>query len=165
MTTIPASSAMITTNKRVRFDDLPDDNMPKPLTSGTNLTPKASSIQSVRSFAATLRKHLSPIYLNAGFSHIECLHKWNHKCLQLRTIADDDEFIPRSARLGNFEFRVSKQVEASDAFLEVQAETNVIMQDFRLALKLKVMVTLRIEIGILRKALYNNLVKELHDIV
>ena len=47
----------------------------------------------------------------------------------------------------------------------MQAETNVIMQDFRFALKQKVMATLCIEIGILRKALYNNLVKELNDIV
>ena len=78
---------------------------------------------------------------------------------------DDDDFIPRSARLCDFEFRVSKPVEASPEFLEVQAATNIMMQDFRLALKAKVMATLKIEISILTQSLYENLARELHKIV
>lgn len=162
MTIIPASNAMTTINKRVQFDYPPDDNIPKPLTHDTNLTPKASSIQSICSFAVTLRKHLSPIYLTAGLSHIEHLHKWNHKYLQLKKMADDDNYTPRSARLDTFQFRVSRQVEASDAFLEVVA---IIMDNFRKSLKQQIIATLRIEIKILLKELYNNLVKELHVII
>ena len=158
---------MNTTNKRVRFDEPthPPTDMPKLLTANATLTPKAASTQSVRSFAATLRKHLSPILLEAGLSHIENLHKWNTKCSQLQKMKDDDEFIPRSARLGDFEFRVSKQVEASPEFLEVQAATNILMQDFRLALKSQVMKTLKIEINILTERLYENLARECFKIV
>ena len=78
---------------------------------------------------------------------------------------DDDDFIPRSARLSDFEFRCSKQVETSPEFLEVQAATNIMMQAFRLELKVKIMATLKMEIGILTQSLYENLARELHKIV
>ena len=109
---------MNTTNKRVRFEEptTPPTNMPKLTTKNATLTPKAASIQSVRAFSETLRKHLSPIFLSAGLSHIEHLHKWNTKCSQLQKMKDDGEFIPRSTRLCDFEFRVSKQVEASPEY-------------------------------------------------
>ena len=153
------------TNKRVRFDDPPDLNTPILLTAGVELSPKASSLLSVRTFAATLQKHLSPIYLSAGLSHIEHLHSWSTKVRQYSKMADDIEFIPRSARLVDFVFHVSKQVEASPEFLGVQAETNVMIADFRLDLKVKVMQTLQIQINLLRESLYKNLAKELFSIV
>ena len=153
------------TNKRVCFDNPSTMNTPKPLTAGFDLTPKASSLLSVRNFAATLQKHLSPIYLSAGISHIERLHSWTTKVRQYSKMEDDTEFIPRSARLVNFEFRVTKKVEVLPEFLEVQAATNVMIQDFRFDLKVKIMQTLQIEINLLRESLYQNLAKELHSIV
>ena len=77
----------------------------------------------------------------------------------------DDTFIPRSARLMNFEFRVSKEVETSEEFLEVKAETEVIIKEFRLNLKDKIMDTLKIEILSTRQKLYENLVKEIYSII
>ena len=156
---------MNTTNKRVRFTTPSVIDMTTSLTPGSTLTPKACSIQSVRSFAVTLRKHLSPIIQNAGLSHIELLHKWSTKCRQHCKMEGDDTFIPRSARLMNFEFRVSKEVETSEEFLEVKAETEVIIKEFRLNLKDRIMDTLKIEILSTRQKLYENLVKEIYSII
>ena len=58
----------------------------------------------------------------------------------------DEEFIPRSARLVNFDFRVPRPVEASEEFQEVQSETNLLIKEFRLNLKSKIMDALKIEI-------------------
>jgi len=156
---------MNTTNKRVRFTHQSETNMPKIKTSGDALTPKAASITSVRNFAATLRKHLSPIILTAGLTHIDLLHKWSTKCRQHGKMDADEEFIPRSARLVNFDFRVPRPVEASEEFQEVQAETNLLIKEFRLNLKGKIMDALKIDILLQRTALYSNLVKVLHSTI
>ena len=78
---------------------------------------------------------------------------------------DDEDFIPRSARLVNFDFQVPKQVEASEEFQEVKAQTNQIIQEFRIHLKGKIIDALKIEILLLRKELYLNLVQQLHAII
>ena len=165
MTTVPASDAMTNTNKRVRFNTPSLTGMPKSLTDESNVTPKATSIQSIRIFAATLRKHLSPIILNAGLTHIELLHKFSTKCRQHAKMESDEDFIPRSARLMNFEFMVSKQVESSEEFLGVKVETEALVKEFRLNLKGKIMETLKIEILILRQNLYENFAKDIHAII
>ena len=40
---------------------------------------------------------------------------------------DDKEFIPRSARLVNFDFRVTKKVENNPEFLVIKADTDSIV--------------------------------------
>ena len=77
----------------------------------------------------------------------------------------DEDFIPRSARLVNFEFRVTKKVEASEEFQEVKAETTLLIKEFRLNLKAKIMDALKIEILQLRTELYSNPVKILHSVI
>ena len=141
---------MTTTNKRVRFTDLTSDDSPNTPTPGSILTPKGIALKSVRSFAATLRKHLAPIIINAGESHVDLLHKWTTKVRQLKKMEDDDDFIPRSARMVNFEFRVPKAVEVTEEFISINAETNILTNNFRLSLKEKVMETLALEIKLMR---------------
>ena len=153
------------TNKRVRFSNQSEANTPKTPTPGAAMTPKANSITSVRNFAATLRKHLSPIILTAGLTHVDLLHKWSTKCRQHGKMEADEDFIPRSARLVNFDFRVTRKVETSEEFQEVQAETNLLIKEFRFNLKSKIMDALKIEIFLQRKDLYSNLVKALHSII
>ena len=162
MTTEDASSTMTTTNKRVRITEPVNTNLPILKKNGLTLTPKGMALTSVRTFAMTLRDTLSPIILNAGETHITLLHKWTTKVRQLKKMEDDDEFIPRSARLVNFEFRVTKEVENSEEFKTVNAETQIIIQDFRIDLKLKVMATLRIDIALIRDSLIQNFMKHLN---
>ena len=52
---------------------------------------------------------------------------------------DDSEFIPRSARMVNFGFRVTKVVENSLEFLAIKADTDTLVLEFKLALKQQVM--------------------------
>ena len=153
---------MTTTNKRVRFTEPTITTSPILKKEGSSLTPKGMALNSVRTFASTLRDTLSPIILNAGETHITLLHKWTTKVRQLKKMEDDDEFIPRSARLVNFDFRVSKEVENSEEFKTVNAETQIIIQDFRIDLKVKVMATLRIEIALIKTSLIENLMKHLN---
>ena len=168
MTTENAPSTMTSTNKRVRFEDPTSANSnasPSTLKTTVNLSPKGYTLSSIRSFTVTLRQHLSPIALKAGETHIDLLHKLLLKMRQLNKMDDDDDFIPRSARLVNFDFRVTKKVENNPEFLVIKADTDTLVQEFRLALKHKIMDTLRIECGILRTELYENLATNIHHVV
>ena len=162
MTTVPASNVMTNTNKRVRFITPSMNNMTKSLTEESSVTLKATSIQYICIFSVTLRKHLLPIILNEGLTHIELLHKFATKCHQHAKMESDEDFIPRSDRLMNFEFMVSKQVESSEEFLGIKLETEELVKEFRLNLKGKIMQTLKIEFFILRQDLYENFTKEIH---
>ena len=74
---------------------------------------------------------------------MDLLHKFSTKCRQHAKMENDDDFIPRSARLMNFEFMVSKQVECSEEFLGVKVETEALVKEFRLNLKGKIIEILK----------------------
>ena len=78
---------------------------------------------------------------------------------------DDEDFIPRSARLVELNFRTSKMVEDSPEFQTVKADTIILVKEFRFALKLKIMDTLRIEIALLRTELYRDLTEGINKSV
>ena len=78
---------------------------------------------------------------------------------------DDSDFIPCSARLVNFEFRVTKVVEIDPEFLVIKADTDTLVLEFKLALKQKIMKTLQLECRQLRAKLYENLCINLHLVV
>ena len=84
---------------------------------------------------------------------------------QYDKMEDDSDFIPRSARLVNFEFRVTKKVENNPEFLVIKSDTDTLVTDFRLALKQKIMQTLKIECDLLRTELYEHLCINLHLVV
>ena len=161
MTTEYASDTMTTTNKRVRFTDPSSEPSPILKTAGKPLTPKGLALMSVRTYASTLRKHLSPILLNAGETNINLTHSWTSKVRQLKKMEDDDEYLPRSTRNVDFEFRVTKQVEDTEEYKSINAETQIIMNDFRLSLKGKVKEVLIVEIKLIRESLIENLMKHL----
>ena len=163
MTSENASGATNIANKRVRFTapvSEPSTNLVE-----TSLTPKGQAIRSVRNYASTLRKHLSPIIIMAGETNMTSAHNWTTKSRQLKKMEDDDEFIPRSARIIDFEFRVNKEVENTEEFKSINAETQILMNDFRLNLKKKVMETLALQIKLIRESLINNIIKQLNLIV
>ena len=97
MTTETATSNMTSTNKRVRFSDKEVDP-PKPATM-TALSPNGAAKAAVRTYAASLSSTLSPIILTAGEHYSDRVHKLISKATQLKKMEDDDDFIPRSARL------------------------------------------------------------------
>ena len=134
-------------------------------TSSSTLTPKGTALLSVRNYAATLRKHLAPIITTAGETNIALMHNCMTKFKQHKNMEDDAEFIPRSARLVNFEFRVSKEVEDSPEFVDINAETTGLMNDFKINLKHQITKVLEIEINFLQSHLYTNLMKQIYHVV
>ena len=167
MTTEIAPGAMTTTNKRVRYETTnsnPND-LPSTPSVSANQSPKGCALSSVRSFTVTLRRHLSPIVHKAAESHVDLMHKLMTKMNQFTKMDGDNDFIPRSARLANFEFRVSKKVENSPEFLTIKGETDALVLEFRLKLKQKIMDTLKIECTMLRAELYESLITNIHLVV
>ena len=167
MTTDNAPSELKSTNKRVRIEaPTSAPNVSPSLQHGSlNQSPKGLALSLVRTFTVTLRRHLSPIVQKCGESNLDLLHNLITKMNQFRKMDDDKEFIPRSARLVNFDFRVTKKVENNPEFLVIKADTNSIVQEFKLALKLKIMHTLQLECRMLREELYENLCINLHLMV
>ena len=64
---------------------------------------------------------------------------------QLTKMGDNDDFIPHSARMVDFNFRVIEKVENSQEFLVIQADTYTLVQEFKLLLQHKIMETPQIE--------------------
>ena len=80
-------------------------------------------------------------------------------------MSDDEDFILRSARLVNFEFRVTKEVEVYPDFVVIKDDTTNLVNKFKKDLKTKIMETLEIEIALLKKHLYDNLAKNIDRVV
>ena len=139
MTSENASNAMNTTNKRVRFEAPTSalNDSPSTLSKWTNQSPKGCAISSIRTLVVTLRQHLSPIVQQAAESHTNLLHKLMTKTAQHKKMEDENDFIPRSARLINFDFRVTKKVENSPEFLAIKTETDTLVLEFKMNLKQK----------------------------
>ena len=168
MTSETAPNAMTNANKRVRIEaptSIINDPPSTLRVSSTNQSPKGCALTSVSTFVVTLRRHLSPIVKKAAESHMDLLHKLMSKMIQYEKMDDDSDFIPRSARLVNFEFRVTKKVENSPEFLAIQADTDTLVQEFRQALKQKIRQTLKIEIDLLRTEFYEHLCTSFHLVV
>ena len=167
MTLETAPDTMRNANKRVRIEAPTSalDDPPSTLHVSTNQSSKGCALASVSTFVVTLRRHLSPIIKTAAESHIDSLHKLVTKMNQFVKMDDDSDFIPRSARLVNFEFRVTKKVENNPEFLVIKADTDTLVEEFRLALKQKIMQTLKIECDLLRTELYEHLCINLHLVV
>ena len=164
MTTETATSTMNNSNKRVRFSDK-EVSTPKPKSTMATLSPNGATKAAVRVYAELLSSTLSPIILTAGEHFADRVHKLISKATQLKKMEDEDDFIPRSARLVNFEFRVSKEVEVSPDFVTIKEDTTALVTDFKIALKAKIMETLRVEIALLKSKMYDNLAKDMDQVV
>ena len=142
-----ALNAMVPTNNWVWFDDpiASQNDLSSILNLGNSKSPKGCALTLIRSFAVTLQQHLSHIVQNAVVSHTDLLHKLMTKMDQLTKMGDNDDFIPHSARMVDFNFRVIEKVENSQEFLVIQADTYTLVQEFKLLLQHKIMETPQIE--------------------
>ena len=102
----------------------------------------------------------------AAESHIDLLHNLISKMTQYSKMEDDSDYIPRSVtKLINFDFRVTKSIENNPEFLVIKADTDTLIQEFKLGLKRKVMEKLKLEIRILRNELFEHLCINLHLVI
>jgi hypothetical protein len=99
----------------------------------------------VRSFVASLHSELASIIEKLAKEHLTLLSKLHIKKNMLKKLEDNEDFIPRSARI---EFRLtgSKRTELSAEFIALQEETTIMVQTYRKALREQVIKSLRIDI-------------------
>ena len=134
--------------KRVRFEEA-NSTSPK-LKKAQPTSPKTAATSTLSSFSEALQHDLGSIFLNLGKQWIDIIAKYRSKTNQLMKMANDEEFIPRSARI-EFEFYVSKPVENSDEFTTIKGDTDALIINFRKALKSQIMKVMRLEISNLEK--------------
>ena len=82
---------------------------------------------------------------------------------QKKRLLDDDDFIPRSARI-EFKFKVSKEAEADQEFTDLLETTNDIIGDCKRRLKAQIVKCIDIELKLLHQQLLENFVKNLRFI-
>ena len=70
---------------------------------------------------------------------MDMLHKLINKMNKINKMDDDSDFIPRSARMVNFDFRVTKKVGNSPEFLSIKTDTETLVIEFRLAFIQKIL--------------------------
>ena len=105
--TAPAPS--IQRNKRVRFDESPPDPPKQP--KDKMESPKSLALSSILRFSETLQSDLGTIFNNLAKESIYIIAKYRTKTDQLIKMKEDNDFIPCSARINEFNFYILKQVE------------------------------------------------------
>ena len=153
------------TNKRVRFDFSKIKTTVPKKKEQSLASPKASAISFVSGSVASLHHKLAPILLKLGTQHVTLLHELHHKKRQLTRITSDNDYIPSSARIVNFQFFVRKQVEDTAEFSSVKDETTAGIQEFRKFLKSKIVKVIELEISSLKASLAADFVIATHLIV
>ena len=84
-----------------------------------------------------------------GFKHLDHLHTYCNKKLQLERLKNEKDFFPRSTRL-KFEFYVPDRVREDQDFKELEEETNKVLLDAKTAIKNHIITHLDIETKLLR---------------
>ena len=113
------------------------------------ITPMAAARQSLQTNCASLQPEIATILSKLGLERLQTLHKISHKKTQAQKIEDDDDFIPRSARV-NFTLSASKLVEQDVEYTRLLDETSVIVTTFQAALKSKILAVAKLEVSALK---------------
>ena len=108
-------------------------------------TPKALALACVTGTAASLHPQVKPIVETYGNRLIDIYHKLQQKNTQLSKMENNQDFIPRSARI-NFEFYVRPEVQRSEDFSSIQSTTTDLIKSFQLNLKEQIMKAMRLDI-------------------
>jgi hypothetical protein len=127
-------------------------------TNGTTLPPKGLAESFVRSHATSLHPDIATIVERLGKEHLTLLSKLDNKRKQVQRMADDDNFIPRSARI-DFVLKVSKRAEESPEFIALDEETSSIVEKFQKDLKEQIVKAAKIEITAIESDLKEHLAK------
>ena len=136
---------MASSPKRTRFDASalsPSD---------TASTPMATARESLKTSVESLQPEIATILLRLGTDFLLCSHKKYIKSQQVKKIEDDEEFIPKSARV-KFELKCSKLVEQDEEYISLAADTAIIVQTFQQDLRAKILSTSKLEVTALQKA-------------
>jgi hypothetical protein len=108
-------------------------------------SPMAMAESSILSFVASLQQDIATIIEKLSKEHLILLTKLNNKKSILKKLEDNEDVIPRSARI---EFRLSgsKRTEQSAEFITLQEETSVMVNTYRKQLRKQVIKALKLEV-------------------
>jgi hypothetical protein len=137
------ATTMASPAKRTRFDATAITPADKAI------TPMAAARQSLHAHCASLQPEIATILSKLGLERLQTLHKFSHRDTQAKKIEDDDDFIPRSARV-NFALSASKLVEQDVEYTRLSDETTAIVTAFQAALKTKIIEVAKLEVSALK---------------
>ena len=129
---------MSSPTKRTRFDSSalsPSDAV---------ITPMAAAKESLRTSVASLQPEVTTILFRLGSEYLLFLQKTHSRQRQVKKFADDDEYIPKSARV-KFTLKCSKLVEQETEYLTLVADTTTIVDTFKQDLRGKVLAVTKLE--------------------
>jgi hypothetical protein len=145
-------------SKRTRFDATAQLATPDASTAPTSQTPIAIAERHIKSHVMSLLPSIANILETTATKHILLLAKAHNKRRHASTMENDDEYIPRSARV-KFELLVSKKVDESPAFAVLREETATIIMDFQKSLKSKILAATKLEVTSLETTIKEDLAK------
>ena len=125
-------------NKRLRFDTSvrsPDDEV---------TTPLASAKKTLLSHCESLQPQIATLLSRLGKQHLLLLQKIWSKRRQAQKLEDDDQLIPRSARV-KFALTSSKLVEQDAEYIRLRDDTAVLVTNFQKDLKRKIVSVAKLE--------------------
>ena len=154
-------------NKRVRIDG---ENREIGADNGT-MTDAAARLQApIRAAERVIKFHLESLQPNLAtileklsLDFVRLLAKAYNKEKQISRMANEDDLIPRSARVA-FEFNVSNKAEKSPAFIQLKTETATLIDQFQRNLKAKIVEVTTLELSILRDDITEEFVKNIRFI-
>ena len=112
-------------------------------------TPMAAAKQSLDVHCESLHPEIATILSKLGLERLQTFHKLSHKSTQVKKIEDDEEFIPRSARI-NFALSASKPVEQDAEYIRLAEETSDLVTNFQNELKTKILSVAKLEVSTLK---------------
>ena len=133
------NSATTDQNKRLRFDTSarsPDDEV---------TTPLASAKKTLTTLCESLQPQIATLLLRLGKQHLLLLHKIWMKNKQAQKLENDDQLIPRSARV-KFALSTSKLVEEDAEYIRLRDDTAVLVSNFQKDLKRKIVSVAKLEV-------------------
>ena len=117
-------------------------------------TPIEVATEQIETHTASLQSQLGTIVNRAAKTHLAHLVKYHHKTSQLSKMADDDTFIPRSARF-RFQLKATKATEHSTELQALRDETDEVISRFQKEIKTKIVAATKLEIKTLKTAISN----------
>jgi hypothetical protein len=139
----------------VRFDSSalsPDDAF---------ATPMAAARASLVLNCASLQPEIATLLTTLGKEHLLLMQKTLHKSSQIEKLNEDEELIPRSARI-KFHLSTMKAAETDPGYIGLKAETETLVIAFQKALKTKVVAVAELEVKLLRSEIQKYLASNLY---
>jgi hypothetical protein len=99
---------------------------------------------------ATLKPTLQTIFEEVATDHNKILVKAENKRFHISKMEDEEDFIPRSARI-KFDFNVSKKADELPEFKQLKGTNEETLIDFQKTLKADIIAATRLELKILHR--------------